>query len=81
MKIEELNEEEMYCLFAPDGTWQPMTLAHDFPTCMAVIKLLHKAGLSKSFHELAVLKGFKVMPIKITMVQNGDENKPFQNQT
>jgi len=77
MIIEEVKDEEMYCLFAPDGSWQAMTLAPDFETCVAVIRMLHKNGLSKSFHELCKVGGFEIMPIKISFVQNGDENKPF----
>lgn len=76
MKIEEFENTEMYCLFAPDGSWQGMTLAPDFPTCVATIRMLHKHKMGQSFFELTQ-KGFKVMPIKVTIVQNGDENKPF----
>lgn len=76
MYFEDVINEEMYVLVAPDGSWQAMTLASDFPTCVGVIKMLHKKGLSKSFHEL-LMKGFKVLPVLVTMVQNGDENKPF----
>lgn len=77
MKIEEIKEEEWYALFAPDGSFQGMTLAPDFPTCVAVCKMMHKYKLGESFFELT-RRGFKVMPIKLTIVQNGDENKPFQ---
>lgn len=76
MQITEFQNEEMYCLFAPDGSWQGMTLSENFETCIAVIKMLHKAGLSKSYHELS-MKGFRVMPIKVSIIQSGDENKPF----
>lgn len=69
MKIEEVKNESMYCLFAPDGTWQGMTLAPDLPTCMAVIKMLHKSKMGKSLHELK-LKGYEILPIKITIVQD-----------
>lgn len=80
MQIQELHNQEMYALFAPDGSFQGMSLAPDFPTCCAMIKMMHKAGLGKSFHELMFLKGFKILPVKVSMVQNGDENKPFQKQ-
>lgn len=76
MKIQEFKDEPMYALFANDGSWQGMTLAPDAASCIVLIKMLHKAKTSKSFHELS-LSGFKVMPIKVTIVQNGDENKPF----
>jgi hypothetical protein len=78
MNIEEVQNLEMYCLFATDGSWQPMTLAPDFATCIAVLKLLHKAGLSESFHELVKVRGFKILPIKVSFVLDGDENKPFR---
>lgn len=77
MQIQELNNEEMYALFAPDGSWQAMSLAPDFPTCVAMVKMLHKSGLSKSFHEMTI-NGFKVMPVKVTIVQNGTEEEGFQ---
>jgi hypothetical protein len=67
----------MYCLFTPDGFWQPTTLSPDFPTCVGVIKMLHKAGLGKSLHELTVIGKFKILPIKISFIQDGDENKAF----
>ena len=72
-----MNNEEMYVLAAPDGSCQVMTLSPDFPTCMAVIKLQHKAGLIDSFHKLT-MKGFKIMPVKVTIVQNGTEEEGFQ---
>lgn len=78
MVIEEIKDQPMCALFAPDGSWQGMTLAPDFPICLAQIKMLHKAGLSQSYHVLST-KGFKVMPIKITMTQAGDEETAFQN--
>jgi len=79
MKIEELKNEEMYCLFTPDGSAQLTTLAPDFPMCVAMIRMLHKAGMGESFHELLKVKGFMIMPVKVTIVQNGDENKPFNH--
>lgn len=66
----------MYCLFAPDGEFQGLTLSPDFATCVASIRMLHKAGLGQSYHQLK-LKGFVILPVKITMKQDGDENKPF----
>lgn len=77
LEIEELENEEMYCLFAPDGSWQPSTLSEDFPTCVAFIQLLHKAGMGRSFHQLCTVQGFKILPVKVSMVQNGDENTAF----
>ena len=77
MEMENVISEEMYVLVAPDGAWQPMTLAHDFPTCMAQIKLLHKSGMSKSAHEL-MLKGFEVLPVRVTAIQDGTVEEGFQ---
>lgn len=77
MKIEAVISEEMYCLFAPDGSWQAMTLAPDFPTCLAQIKMMHKSGMCKSYHELS-LKGFKIIPIRVTFVQDGTEEEGFK---
>lgn len=76
MKIEEVKNEEMYCLFAPDGSWQSMTLSPDFATCVAVLTMLYKYKLSEPLPKL-LKQGFKIMPIKVTFVQNGDENKAF----
>lgn len=75
---KEVKNEKMYCLFAADGSWQGMTLSPDFPTCVAVIQMLHKKGLSQSFHELVKVKGFKILPIRVTFTQDGDENEPFK---
>ena len=77
-QIEELHNEEFYALFSPDGSVQMMTLAPDFETCVALIRMLHEKKLGQSFHELVKVKGFKILPVSITMVANGDENKPFQ---
>lgn len=76
--IQEIHNEEWYALFAPDGSFQALTLAPDFPTCVAAIRMLHKAGMGKSYHELCKERDFKILPILISVVQNGDENKPFQ---
>ncbi|AEI47651.1 hypothetical protein [Runella slithyformis] len=76
MNIQEVKGEEMYCLFAPDGSFQSNTLSPDFPSCVAFIKIMHKKGIGRSFHELCVA-GYRVMPVKVTVVVNGDENKPF----
>lgn len=77
-QIEELHNEEFYGLFAPDGSIQMMTLAPDFATCVAQIRLMHSYGMGQSYHELVKVRGFKILPVAITMVANGTENKPFQ---
>lgn len=76
--LEEVKEQEMCVLVAPDGSWQGMTLAPDFETCVGVMKLLHSKGLSKSFHELCVVKGFQILPVVVSIKQMGDEEAGFQ---
>jgi hypothetical protein len=75
--LEEMHEQEMYCLVAPDGTPQPMMLAEDFACCMATAKLLHKAGIAESIAKL-MYKGFKIVPVKVTITQNGTAEEGFQ---
>ena len=75
--IEEMHEEEMYCLIAPDGTPQLMTLAPDFPLCFAVIKFLEEATMGQSPKKL-FNQGYKIFPVKVTVTQNGDEETAFQ---
>ncbi len=79
-KMENMVDEEMYVLVAPDGTPQLMTLAQDFPTCVGVIKLMHQNKISDSMSKL-LFKGFKILPVKVSIIQNGDENTPFKPQT
>lgn len=67
MKIEEMHEEIMFALFAPDGAIQLMTLAPDVVSCIAQIKVMHKRGLCQSFHELIKVKGFEILPVIVTI--------------
>ena len=76
--MQELKEEEMYVLVAPDGSWQAMTLAPDFPTCIAQIKMLHKCKMCESFHELVRVRGFEIVPVKVSMYQSGTAEEGFQ---
>lgn len=78
MKLEEIQSEEFYVLCAPDGAMQLTTLSPDFPTCVGMIKLLHKSGVSKSFHQMVNIDGYKILPVKVTIIQDGDENKAFK---
>lgn len=78
LMFEEVKEQEMYILVAPDGSWQGMTLAPDFETCVAVIKMMHSKGFGKSFHELVKIKGFQILPVIVSMKQMGDEESGFQ---
>lgn len=66
MIISEINEEEMYCLVAPDGTLQVTTLAHELETCMGVIKLLHNSGMGKSL-DVLLDTGFKIVKVEVTV--------------
>ena len=75
--MEELHEEEMYCLIAPDGSPQLMTLAPDFPMCYGVIKLLEESGTGQSPEKL-FKRGYKIFPVKITVTQNGTEETAFE---
>lgn len=71
------TSETMYCLFAPDGNWQPMTLAADLPTCVAQIRMLHTAKLSLSNHALQ-LKGFRILPVTVTAIVAEGIDTAFQ---
>ena len=79
MTIEPVNKEPFYALFAPDGSFQCMSMAPDFPSCVAAIKMLHKAGLSKSFHQLIKIDGYKILPVLVTLEQCGDEDTAFKH--
>lgn len=76
MKIEELKDEEMYCLVAPDGSTQLMTLAPDYAMCIGIVTLISKKGIGEPLDKL-FKKGFHVMPVKVTILQNGTENDAF----
>lgn len=77
VKLEPIRNEEMYVLVAPDGTWQALTLSPGFPTCVAQIQLMHSKKLAKSYHELSI-KGFQILPVRITIIQDGTEEEGFQ---
>lgn len=79
MKMQEIQNDEMCCLVAPDGTPQLSTLAPDFATCVGFCEAMAYYGLSKHPAELFEL-GFVVLPVKLTITQNGDENDAFQKQ-
>lgn len=73
---DAVRPEPMYCLFSPDGEWQALSLAPDYAHCIAAIRLMHKAKMGRSFHELK-LKGFKVLPVMVSIAVSGDENTAF----
>lgn len=76
MKTELLNEE-LVCLIAPDGTPQTMFLAPDVPSCIGLMRMLHEAGLSESFHVLN-LNGFRILPVKAIITQTGTEKEGYE---
>ena len=70
-----MQNEEMYVMVAPDGSPQFATLAPDFAMCIAMIKLLHRKGISKSYHEMVVAGEYKILPVKVSLVANGTLNR------
>lgn len=74
MKIEPIIEENFYCLIASDGSLQISTLAPDLPMCMGYVKLLHKSGIGKSWHELK-MNGFTCKKVKVTIVAEWNRTK------
>lgn len=75
--LDEMHEEEMYCLVAPDGTPQPMMMGEDFADVIGMAELLHSHGISESISNL-MSKGYKILPVKVTITQNGTEEEGFQ---
>lgn len=65
--IEPIINEEFYVWVAPDGTMQLTLMATDLPTCLAIAKLWHKAGLGKSPHEMR-MNGFTIEKVRVTIV-------------
>jgi hypothetical protein len=78
MELTEMIDEEMCVLVAPDGSWQGMTLSPDYASCLAMIKMLHKAGMCQSYHDLVKMKGFEILPVKVTIAQNGTAEEGFK---
>lgn len=77
--IEEINQQEMWVLCAPDGSAQLPTLAPSPAACIGIVKMLHKAKMGRSCHELCVLSGFSILPVKLSLFRNGDGNEVFKN--
>lgn len=77
VKLDELQNEEMYCLVAPDGSVQIMTLAPDFAICIGMAELMASKGLCKPVSEM-FSKGYSILPVKVTIVQNGSEEDGFK---
>ena len=76
--MEDIIHKEMVVLVAPDGTPQPSTLAEDFQSCLGFLKLLHKSKMGESPAKL-FFKGFKILHVKVSIEQTGDEEKAFQD--
>lgn len=77
MNLEPISNEEMYVLVAPDGTPQITTMAPDFEMCWAMCNVISKAGISQPLEKM-LDKGFKILPVRVSIIQDGDENKPFK---
>ncbi len=77
IKVEEMQNEEMCVLVAPDGACQLSTLAPDYAMCVAMIQLLHKKGISKSYHEMVIIGEYEIMPIKVSVIANGTAEDAF----
>lgn len=63
--IPILNET-YYAWIAPDGEVQIATIAIDPVMCLAFTRLLHKAKMGQSPHEMK-LKGFSIQPVNLTI--------------
>lgn len=76
MKLEELKDEEMHVLVAPDGTPQLSTMAPEYAECLAFCQLLAQKKICES---PAVLfrKGFEILRVKVNMSQMGDAEAAF----
>jgi hypothetical protein len=75
MKLQESHEQDMCVLVAPDGSWQAMTLSPDYASCLAMIRMMHKAGMIQSYHDLVKMKGFEIIPVKVTVIDSRPEEE------
>lgn len=64
--IEEINDDTMYVLIAPDGVIQLSTLAPDEAMCIAVINLWADSGYGKTYQKMVEM-GFKILPVVVTV--------------
>lgn len=76
--LQEIKDEEMYVLVAPDGTWQAMTLSPTYEACVGLIRMLHKAGMAKSYHELVKEKGCEIAPVTVSAYQHLTAEQGFE---
>lgn len=65
-KVIPLIEAQLWVWVAPDGNIQMMTFGEDIPMCLAITKMLHKAGLSKSTAQMK-LDGFTLEKMSVTI--------------
>lgn len=72
-EIKEVHKKKMHVLVSPNGTIQSLTLSVDYPSCVLNIRMLHKAGITPSFHELVKMKGFKILPIIVSFEEEKQE--------
>lgn len=77
VKLEELKNEEMYCLVAPDGSAQISTLAPDFAMCIGIAELMASSGIGQPVAEM-FSQGYSILPVKVTVLQNGSAESGFQ---
>lgn len=76
-QIEELKNEEMYVMVAPDGSTQLTTLAPDFAMCIGFTELLASKGIGQHPAKLFE-QGYQIIPVKVTILQNGTAEGGFQ---
>lgn len=67
MQVQELHGELYYALVSPEGDIMLMTLSPTEVGCGTLVKMMHKAGLIQSFHELFKVKGFKILPVTLSL--------------
>lgn len=78
LKLEELNDEQMYCFVAPDGSAQLATLAPEFNMCVAMAELMASMGMSKPVGKM-FSEGYDILPVVITLKQNGSAEDAFNS--
>jgi hypothetical protein len=77
MELQELKEEEFYCLIADDGNPQLFSLAPDFATCVGMVEMLASKGISRPLNTL-LEEGYEILPIKLSITGNGSAEEGFQ---
>jgi hypothetical protein len=77
LTMEKILKEEWVVFVAPDGYPQIPTLATDFASCVAYAQMMAEKGIGK--HPAQMFEeGFVILPVKLTVIQNGDEQKAFE---